>query len=310
MQELASRASLERLVALLEHSVCTFDAPMAQHTSFQIGGPADLLVCATTRADLQRTLDYCAGERVPWVLLGRGTNVLVRDGGVRGVVLTLGEELATYQFTGNTATAGGGASLISLARDAAARGLAGLEFACGIPGSVGGAVVMNAGAYHGQVSDVVAWVTVTNAGDAPCRLDRGELEFGYRWSSLQERPVVVLEVGCELRPGAPAALEAVMAELDAQRRTKQPLGLPSAGSVFRRPPGDYASRLIEAAGCKGRRRGGAQVSPLHAGFIVNTGRATARDVLALMEEVKAAVHARSGIALEPEIKIIGEDADE
>jgi len=310
LREPWSRASLERLATLLEHAECRFAAPMVAHTSFQIGGPADLLVCVTTQADLERALDYCAGERVPWMLLGRGTNLLVRDGGVRGVVLTLGGELGTYRFDGNTATAGAGAPLGALARAAGNRGLAGLEFACGIPGSVGGAVVMNAGAYHGQFSDVVASVTVVGAGQAPCRLDRHELEFGYRWSSLQQGMAVVLEAKCELRPGDPVALGAIMAELDAKRRAKQPVGLPSAGSVFKRPPGHYASHLIEAAGCKGRRRGGAQVSPLHAGFIVNTGNATSQDVLALMAEVQAAVYARSGIMLEPEIKIIGEDLDE
>lgn len=310
MRERVSRATLERLTRILERAECRFGEPLARHTSFQVGGPADLWVCVNTRAGLQQALDYCACEGIPWILLGGGTNVLVRDGGVRGVVLTLRQELATYRFAGNTVTAGAGAALSALARDAAARGLAGLEFACGIPGSVGGAVVMNAGAYHGQLSDVVAWATVTRPGHQLRRLDRDQLEFGYRWSSLQEQPAVVLEVGCELRPGDPAALEAVMADLDTRRREKQPVDLPSAGSVFKRPPGHYASRLIEEAGYKGRRRGGAQVSPLHAGFIVNTGGATARDVLGLMEEVQAAVYALSGIMLEPEIKIIGEEWDE
>ncbi|MEW6524998.1 MAG: UDP-N-acetylmuramate dehydrogenase [Bacillota bacterium] len=304
------RERLESLVKILEHADVWFDEPLWRHTSFQIGGPADLFVSVTTLPDLAAALDFCACHQVPWVLLGRGTNVLVKDGGVRAVVLTLGGELATYNFHGHSATAGGGACLGKLARAAASAGLGGLEFASGIPGSVGGAVVMNAGAYNGQLADVVSWVTVVSPGQEPRRLDRAELEFDYRWSSLQERRVVVTEVGIELRPGDPAALLATIDELDARRRSRQPLDLPSGGSTFKRPPGHYAAQLIEEAGLKGRRRGGAQVSPVHAGFIVNTGGATAQDVLVLMEEVQKAVYTTAGVMLEPEIRIIGEDPDD
>lgn len=301
------RAKLVRLAELLRASEVRFDEPMSRHTSFMIGGPADAWVAVANREDLRTALDYCGEQGLPWLVLGRGTNVLVRDGGLRAVVLTLAGELAQVRRQAESVVAGAGVSLSQLAHECACAGLGGLEFAAGIPGSVGGAVVMNAGAYGGQVGDVVSSVTVTEPGRGWEQLPATELRFAYRYSALQEAPVVVVEVRLRLHPRPPEVVLATIEDLSARRRARQPLEFPSAGSAFKRPAGHYAAELIERAGLKGRRRGGAQVSPRHAGFIINTGGASARDVLELMDEVRAEVRARCGVELEPEIRVLGED---
>jgi len=307
---------------------------MSSHTSFRIGGPADLLVTAHDVDELLAVLGCCRRENVPLLVLGRGTNLLVRDGGIRGAVLRLAGGFTELSFDGETVRAGAAVSVSSLAREAGRRGLTGLEFAIGIPGTVGGAIVMNAGAYGSEMRNVVEWVEAVvpgtpldamPTGDRPARdhppdcaaRDGGgqdrvirapsdRLDFGYRTSRPGREGWIVTAAGLRLATGDPARIAALEKDYTARRRARQPLDFPSAGSVFKRPEGHYAGPLIQDAGCKGLRVGGAEVSTLHANFIVNRGGATAADVLALIEEVRRRVRDRCGMWLETEIRVVGE----
>lgn len=285
-----------------------FDLPMSKITSFRVGGPADLVVEAATPGELATAIEYCRREGIPWLLVGKGTNLLVRDGGIRGVVVRLGRGFQEIKVWENKILAGAAVPLSRLAETAAAASLAGLEFASGIPGSVGGAVFMNAGAYDGEMSQVVREVTAFLPGQGLVRFKGDDLCFGYRRSCLQNRKAIALAVQFQLRPGDKEEIFAKMADLTARREAKQPLEMPSAGSVFKRPPGHFAGGLIEAAGLKGLKVGGAQVSPKHAGFIVNTGTATAKDVLQLIATVQKRVFEHSGLWLETEVRVVGEDS--
>lgn len=281
--------------------------PMSRHTSFRVGGPVDALVCPGAAGEIAAVLDWCRRREIPRLIMGNGTNLLIRDGGFRGVVVKLSERFRGVSVSGNRVTAQAGASLAAVARAARRASLSGLEFAAGIPGTVGGAVAMNAGAYGGAMADVTGWAEVLDAGGEVRRIDGRDMGFGYRRSRLQDEEMTALSVELELIPGDGAGIQARMDELAARRMETQPLTLPSAGSVFKRPPGGYAGRLVEEAGLKGARVGGAQVSPKHAGFIVNLGGATAADILTLMDRVAGAVERRTGIRLEPEVRILGED---
>ncbi len=286
------------------------DVPMRLHTSFRIGGPADFLVTVESPAELAAVLDLCRRLAVPSLILGRGTNLLVRDGGIRGVILRLAGEFLQTAFDGDgrRVIAGAAVGLGDLSRECGRRGLAGLEFAEGIPGSVGGAVVMNAGAYDGEMKDVLEAAGVLRPGlDQVDEVAAADLGFRYRGSRLQDEGWTVAWARFLLAPGDPAAIRRRQDEYAARRKSRQPLDLPSAGSVFKRPPGRFAGPLIQESGCQGLRVGDAQVSEVHAGFIVNLGSATARDVLALIDEVRSRVLARTGVTLEPEIRIIGMD---
>lgn len=291
------------------------DIPMSLHTSFRIGGPADFLATVESPVELAAVLGVCTRHGIFPLFLGRGTNLLVRDGGIRGVVLRLGGQYAEARFDGLEVVAGAAAGLGDLARECGRRGLSGLEFAVGIPGSVGGAVIMNAGAYDSEMSKVVTWAEVvrTNTKDQKAqafdieRIPAAELGFGYRTSRPQQEGWPVTAAGLRLTVGDPVAIQALEDDYTARRRAKQPLDLPSAGSVFKRPPGHFAGALIDEARCRGLRVGDAQVSELHAGFIVNLGSATARDVLGLIAEVQERVLAATGVSLQPEIRIVGED---
>jgi len=299
-------SALEELRGLPDADVLT-DEPMSRHTSFRIGGPADVLVLPRTFAAVGEVVRIASRHDLPLHLLGDGSNLLVRDGGLRGVTLKIAENLGAVEVQGERIAAEGGARLARVSRLAAEASLAGLEFAGGIPGTVGGAAIMNAGAYDGEMGDVIAEVeTIDEGGEAHCR-PREELSFEYRDSLLRRAGDIVVRVVLELKPGNREGIEAHMAEIQQQRRDKQPLSLPSAGSVFRRPEGDYAGRLIEDAGLKGKRIGDAEVSPKHAGFIVNRGSATAADVLALIDQVKDTVAEQADVELELEVRIIGED---
>lgn len=282
------------------------DAPMSEHTSFHIGGPADLLAAPADEESLRRLLLFARGNGVPLTVVGRGTNLLVRGRGVRGLVVRVGRGLDGTEVSDSVISAGAGLPLIELARTAARSGLDGLAWACGIPGSLGGALVMNAGAYGGEMKDVVRRVEVMGPDGARTWLPAKDLDFGYRRSALQGGDLVALRAELGLRPGDRLAIEAAMAENDRRRAESQPLELPSAGSVFRRPPNLYVGPSITEAGLRGARVGGAQVSEKHAGFIVNRGGATADDVLELIERVRAGVRARFGVDLVPEIRVIGE----
>lgn len=280
--------------------------PMTKHTSFHIGGPAELMAQPQSEAELQSLLLKAAEAAVPVTLVGNGSNLLVRDKGIRGLVIKLGSMLRDIKVSGNVLTFGSGVSLAQASKKAAELGLSGMEFAVGIPGSIGGAVYMNAGAYDGEMSKVVKSVRVMNAAGEVSELSASELDFGYRHSALQGSGKIVTSVTVELPAGDKQAIAEKMADFSNRRITKQPLELPSAGSMFKRPPGYFAGTLIDQTGLKGYTVGGAQVSTKHAGFVVNIGGATAADVLQLISDVQAKVFAAHGVHLEPEVLVLGE----
>ena len=281
--------------------------PMTKHTSFHIGGPAELMAQPQSEAELQSLLLKAAEAAVPVTLVGNGSNLLVRDKGIRGLVIKLGSMLRDINVSGNMLTFGSGVSLAQASKKAAELGLSGMEFAVGIPGSIGGAVYMNAGAYDGEMSKVVKSVRVMDAAGEVSELSAGELDFGYRHSALQGSGKIVTSVTVELAAGDKQTIAEKMADFSNRRITKQPLELPSAGSMFKRPPGYFAGTLIDQTGLKGYTVGGAQVSTKHAGFVVNIGGATAADVLQLISDVQAKVFAAHGVHLEPEVLVLGEE---
>lgn len=284
------------------------DEPMAAHTSFGIGGAADLLVTPGSIRALATTIKVLTSSSIRLCYIGNGTNILVRDGGIRGVVIKLAGALTGIRRQGNTLIAHAGESLGALCHRTAREGLSGLEFAAGIPGSIGGAILMNAGANGGQMADVTQWAeVVTTTGEIQHRA-KDEIEFGYRHSCFQNGEVAVTQVAVDLTPADPQQVYQALYEAVEERCRRQPVGQPSAGSIFKHPADDYAGRLLEEAQTKGMRVGDAMVSTKHANFIVNVGQATAHDVLRLIEQVQQKVHDTFGILLESEIRIIGQDA--
>ncbi len=281
--------------------------PMATMTTLRLGGPAELLAEPATPAQVQAVLRAAHEGQVPVTVVGHGSNLLVRDGGIRGLVLRLNRAMSQVEIRKNVLHAEAGAMLPTVSRMAAEQGLQGLVFASGIPGTIGGAALMNAGAYGGEMSQVVTRVEGCRMDGTPVAFGVEELAYGYRTSRLQQEDVVITSVTLRLSPGEREALLAEMAELSERRREKQPLDVPSAGSTFKRPETGYASALIDACGLKGFTIGGAQVSPKHAGFCVNLG-GTSADFLALMAHVQQVVWEQKGVRLEPEVRIVGEDA--
>ncbi len=281
--------------------------PMSRHTSFRIGGPADLLAQPQSEQELAALLAKAVANAVPVTLVGNGSNLLVRDKGIRGLVIKLGNMLNDIVINDNSITFGSGVSLAMASRRAAALALSGLEFAVGIPGSIGGAVYMNAGAYDGEMSKVVTSVRVMDVAGQVEALPASALDFAYRRSALQGSGRIVTAVTVELTPGDKQAIADKMADFSNRRITKQPLELPSAGSMFKRPPGYFAGTLIDQTGLKGYTVGGAQVSSKHAGFVVNVGGATCADVLQLIADVQDKVFAAHGVRLEPEVLVLGEE---
>ena len=281
--------------------------PMRELTTMRVGGAADCVVHAAGEQDIVNVMRACRENAVPLTLVGRGSNLVVRDGGLRGVVLHLGSAFADVAAEGNRVTAQAGASMGALARAAQRRSLAGLEFAEGIPGSVGGGVYMNAGAYGGEMSQVLECARVLMPTGEIATLDAAALDMRYRHTALMASGGVVLSATFRLQPDDPAQIAARMADYSQRRREKQPLQYASSGSFFKRPEGYFAGKLIQDAGLKGASVGDAQISELHAGFLINRGSATAGDVLALMERVQHEVEAQFGVKLEPEVRIIGED---
>jgi len=279
--------------------------PMALHTTFRIGGPARRFVRPGSPEELAALLDLVREHGWPVLLVGNGSNLLVADRGLDALVVHTGGLAAIGRAGEARLRAGAGVSLARLASFALREGLAGLEFAHGIPGSLGGAVCMNAGAYGGEMKQVVSAVRAWFPGEGEVRLGAEELEFGYRHSLFSEKRGAVLEAELTLERGDRAAIQARMEDLARRRREKQPLDLPSAGSTFKRPAGHFAGALIDQCGLRGAKVGAAQVSPKHAGFLVNTGGATCRDVLDLIELVRERVRAETGVELEPEVRIVG-----
>lgn len=279
--------------------------PLRRHTTFRIGGPAEFFVTVEDPAELSALLSVVREASLPLRVLGNGSNLLVADEGVPGVVAVLGGSLAGRRIEGDRVMAGGGYSLPRLAMECARRGLGGLEFACAIPGTVGAGLVINAGAHGGELRRVVAAARVMWPDGREEVLQAEALGLGYRTSALLDTGAIVTGVELRLAPAHPDALMERVRRYLEHRRATQPAGVPSAGSIFKNPPGDHAGRLIEAAGCKGWRQGDAQVSPTHANFIVNLGHATAQDVLALARRVRDQVQDRFGVRLEPEIRLWG-----
>ena len=281
--------------------------PMSRHTTFEIGGPADWMVMPTNAEETAAVIRTAIDFLLPVTVIGNGSNLLVRDKGIRGLVLKIGEPMAAMRCVGEKLIVGAGVLLSDVAKFAAEAGLTGLEFAVGIPGSIGGAVFMNAGAYDGEMSQVVEAVTAACQDGAICKYSRMQLDFGYRHSVFQDNKCIICEVQLSLRNGAREKILALMKDLTLRRESKQPLEWPSAGSTFRRPPGFFAGTLIEQAGCKGLCCGGAKVSEKHAGFIINDGKASAAEVLELIHQVQQRVKANSGVELWPEVIILGEE---
>lgn len=283
------------------------DEPMSRHTSFRIGGPADILVAPGDAESLAAIRTACAGRDIPVFVMGNGTNLIVRDKGIRGVVIKIRENMSGYEVEGEYITAQAGILLSRLSRVALENGLAGLEFAEGIPGTLGGAVAMNAGAYDGEMSMVVESTEYLCPDGKVTVLDNRQHCFGKRSSFIQDHKGVALKSRVRLRRGDREQIRAKTEGFGAMRREKQPLDMPSAGSVFKRPEGYYAGKLVQDCGLRGFRIGGAEVSCLHCGFIVNTGNATASDVILLIGHIRDTVRARFGVELQTEVKVVGEE---
>ncbi len=281
------------------------DEPMKKHTTFRIGGPADIFTAPESEEGICETARLCRETGTPLYVIGNGSNLLVSDAGLRGVVLQVFKNHSRLSFEGNLAAAQSGILLSVLAKQALARGLSGLEFASGIPGTLGGAVMMNAGAYGGEMKDVLQWARVLTREGEIRKLGVDELAMGYRTSIVEREQYLVLEACVRLSPGNPEKIQARMEELKEQRIEKQPLDVPSAGSTFKRPEGHFAGKLIMDAGLRGYSCGDAQVSGKHCGFVVNKGNASASDVRRLIREVRGAVYEKFGVMLEPEIRMLG-----
>ncbi len=281
--------------------------PMSKHTTFRIGGPADIMILPSAEYEIIEILKYCNCNSVPIFIMGNGSNLLVRDKGIRGIVLKIGESFSDATVQDTKILAQAGILLSTLSRLALREGLTGLEFASGIPGTLGGAMTMNAGAYGGEMKDVVVAVNVVDMKGQRTKLDSAMLEFGYRTSAIQRDGLVVLDVIMELNVGDAQEIRATMNKLNRCRREKQPLSYPSGGSTFKRPEGYFAGKLIQDAGLKGYRVGDAQVSTKHSGFIVNIGNATCADVVQLIEIIQQTVYKKFGVELYPELKIVGEE---
>ncbi len=285
------------------------NAEMSRYTTLKLGGRADWLAFPRNREEIAALFEEAGRFGLPVTVIGHGSNLLVLDGGIRGLVIRVDKNMRAIRREGNRLTAQAGAMLGAVAAAAQEAGLTGLEFASGIPGTIGGGMTMNAGAYGGELADVTVRVDGVRPDGTPVSLSRDEMRFGYRTSAVKTLNFVVTEATLELQPGDPEEIRARMNQLNAQRAEKQPLDVPSAGSAFKRPEGYYAAALIDQCGLKGYSVGGAQVSMKHAGFLINNGTSS-RDFLALMNYVQRIVLERAGIRLEPEIRILGEEREE
>ncbi len=282
------------------------DEPMSRHTTFRVGGSCDLMLMARCGCEIARALDAAREMSIPACVIGNGSNLLVRDGGIEGLVVQIGAHMSDISIDGTRVSVQAGCLMSRLSGECARMGLSGFEALGGIPGTVGGAVAMNAGAYGSEMKDVLVSATVLDRGEEN-QLNLSELGMSYRTSRVLKENMIVTGAVLELKNDDCNAIRARIDDFTARRRAKQPLNLPSAGSTFKRPEGYFAGALIEGCGLKSASVGGAQVSAMHAGFIVNTGGATAKDILDLIELVRQKVHAESGVWLEPEVRILGRD---
>jgi len=282
------------------------DEPMKNHTSFKVGGPADILVTPVSVLQLSQAIQLCKNENVPVFIMGNGTNLIVRDKGIRGVVIKIYDNLNEFTVKDDIITAYAGVLLSKISMAAYENGLTGLEFASGIPGTLGGAVAMNAGAYGGEMKDVIIETEFIDR-DGELRVIRDdEHQFGYRTSLIQKHSGIVIRSSMKLKKGSKEEIKAMMEDLAKKRQDKQPLEMPSAGSVFKRPEGYFAGKLIEDCGLRGYRIGGAEVSTKHCGFIINTGDAIAKDILDLIAHIQSTVRMKFGVDMQTEVRIVGE----
>lgn len=279
--------------------------PMKNHTSFKIGGPADEFCEVTSEEDIMRLIDYASEKGVPYTVIGNGSNLLVADGGIRGLVIKIARGFDEISVSGEKITAQSGALLSRIASAAYRNSLTGLEFASGIPGTLGGGIYMNAGAYGGELKDVIESVTYLDNGEIITKT-ADMLEFGYRKSSFTDKDYIILSAELKLKKGNPDEIKEKTDDYRQRRTSKQPLDMPSAGSTFKRPEGYFAGKLIEDSGLKGFKIGGAQVSEKHSGFVVNAGGATAADVRALIEHIQKTVKEKFGVEMKTEVKMLGD----
>ena len=294
-----------KLAELISPELILKNEPMSKHTTFRIGGNADVFVSPKV-SQISDIMKLAKEYDVPVTVIGNGSNLLVGDKGIRGLVLSFGKEAEEIMVDGSCMIVSAGALLSKIAAEAAKRSLTGFEFAAGIPGTLGGAIVMNAGAYGGEMKDVLISATVLTPEGEVLELSNGELDFSYRHSCIPEKEYIVIEAVLEFMPSEEADIREKMEDYKKRRVDKQPLEYPSAGSTFKRPEGHFAGKLIEDAGLRGYTVGGAQVSEKHCGFVINKGDATAADVLGLIEDVKGIVYEKFQVTLEPEVKMIGE----
>lgn len=297
----------KRLIDKIPNERVLVNESMKKHTSFRIGGPADIMVLPINPQEIKYIIQLCRELSIAFYVMGNGSNLLVRDKGIRGVVIKIADNFSDIKIDGTKVTAQAGVLLSVLSKKVVRNSLKGLEFASGIPGTLGGAVAMNAGAYGGEMKDVVRLVWAIDHLGNDRYLEYDDLKFGYRTSVIQQEKLIVIEVDMQLEKGDMQESMELIAELTRRRREKQPLSYPSAGSTFKRPVGYYAGKLIQDAGLKGLRVGDAQISDLHAGFIINLGNATAKDVIELIETVKAKIKSEFNVEMQPEVKIIGEE---
>ena len=297
----------DKLNNVIEKDSILTDEPMSRHTTFRVGGPADFFVTPKTKEDVRDVIRVCKEVGMPYYIIGNGSNLLVSDAGYRGVIIQIYKEMNEVKVEGDLVKAQAGALLSGIAAKALGAELTGFEFASGIPGTIGGACVMNAGAYGGEMKDVLESVTVLTGEGKIIELGRNELELGYRTSVIAKKGYIVLGAVLKLERGDGEKIKTYMDELKEKRVTKQPLEYPSAGSTFKRPEGYFAGKLIEDAGLRGFQVGGAQVSEKHCGFVINRDHATAADIMELMRQVQIRVKENSGVDLEPEVKRLGDE---
>lgn len=296
----------KQLVDIVSEENVMVDEPLKKHTYTKLGGNADFFITPETYEHVQQIIKFANKEDIPFTLLANGSNLIVKDGGIRGIVMNL-HNLNDIKIDKTVVVAQSGARIIDVSREALKEDLSGLEFACGIPGSVGGALYMNAGAYGGEIKDVLISTIVVSRSGELMNLKAEELDLEYRTSNIPNNGYIVLEATFGLKHGSHTDIKAVMDDLTFKRESKQPLEYPSCGSVFKRPPGYFAGKLIQDSGLQGKQIGGAQVSLKHAGFIVNKNNATASEYMELIKFVQSTVKEKYGVTLEREVRIIGED---
>lgn len=298
---------LESLREIYKEHQILLNEPMANHTSFRIGGPARILVLPENSDQIVKTIRLCKAMNQPYLIMGNGSNILVEDEGIDDLIIKISEHMSSVEFDGDTVIAEAGILLSKLSKMIQRASLKGFEFASGIPGTLGGAIFMNAGAYDGEIKDVIEWVEVVTPDNEIIRIDSKALAFDYRTSIVREKGYIVLRCAIKLEKGDPMIIQEIINELTFKRVSRQPLEYPSAGSTFKRPPGYYAGQLIEDAGLRGLRHGDAQVSEKHCGFVINVGKANCGEVMDLIRVIQKVVKDTFDVDLEREVRIFGKE---